>query len=126
MQQLVTNPSHAARGFFDGKASIRDRVEIVAGRDISATVTRRIGDYNIPCALSFGTTWPGPDQKGAVSRMSTHTSGIDADKRLEIARTLFKALIAQDADRVITLCDGDGRVVARHEPWPEQRAGNAS
>ena len=55
--------------------------------------------------------------------MSTYIhAGIDADKRLEIARTLFQALIAQDADRAITLCDGEGRVVARHEPWPEQRA----
>jgi hypothetical protein len=50
--------------------------------------------------------------------MSAHTSGIDADKRLEIARTLFEALIAQDADRVITLCDSEGRVVARHHPKP--------
>jgi hypothetical protein len=53
--------------------------------------------------------------------MSTHTSGINADERLEIARRLFKALIAQDPNRVITLCDGDGRVVARHYARPEQR-----
>jgi hypothetical protein len=36
-------------------------------------------------------------------------------KRLEIARRLFKALVAEDPDRVIILRDGSGRVVARHD-----------
>ena len=40
--------------------------------------------------------------------------------RLEVARRLYQALAAQDPDRVITLCDGNGRVVARHDPRPEQ------
>jgi hypothetical protein len=40
--------------------------------------------------------------------------------RLEVARRLYKALSALDPDRVITLCDGSGRVVARHDPRPEQ------
>ena len=40
--------------------------------------------------------------------------------RLEVARRLYQALAAQDPDRVITLCDGSGRVVARHDPRPEQ------
>jgi len=39
--------------------------------------------------------------------------------RLEIARRLYQALVAQDPDQVITLCDGGGRVVARREPRPE-------
>jgi hypothetical protein len=39
--------------------------------------------------------------------------------RLDIARRLYRALVAQDPDRVITLCDGGGRVVARHDPRPE-------
>ena len=40
--------------------------------------------------------------------------------RLEVARRLYQALAAQDPDRVITLCDSSGRVVARHDPRHEQ------
>ena len=66
-------------------------------------------------ARRLGTTRPGP-KRGGVSRMSTHTSGIDANhKRLDVARTLYKALVAQDPDRQITLCDGSGRMLVRSE-----------
>ena len=48
--------------------------------------------------------------------MSTQTSDIDDDrKRLDIARRVYKALVAQDPDRLITLCDGSGLVLARNE-----------
>ena len=40
--------------------------------------------------------------------------------RLEVARRLYRALAVQDPDRLITLRDGGGRVVARHDPRPEQ------
>jgi hypothetical protein len=40
-------------------------------------------------------------------------------ERLDIACRLYQALAAQDPDRVITLRDGSGRVVARHDPRPE-------
>jgi hypothetical protein len=40
-------------------------------------------------------------------------------KRLEIARRLFKALVAKDPDRVIILHDGSGRMVAHHDLQPE-------
>ena len=40
--------------------------------------------------------------------------------RLEVAQRLFLALMAQDPDRLITLRDGSGQVVARHDPRPEQ------
>jgi hypothetical protein len=40
--------------------------------------------------------------------------------RLEVARRLYQALVAQDPDRLITFRDGGGRVVARHDPRPEQ------
>lgn len=43
-------------------------------------------------------------------------------KRLEIARRLHKELVAQEPKRVITLRDGRGKVVARHDPRPEQDA----
>jgi hypothetical protein len=56
----------------------------------------------------------------------SHTPSSAAERkradRLEIARRLYQALVAQDPDRVITLCDGGGRVVARHDPRPEQDA----
>jgi hypothetical protein len=44
----------------------------------------------------------------------------NAANRLAIARRLFQALAAQDPDRVITLRDGSGRVVARHDLRTEQ------
>jgi hypothetical protein len=43
-------------------------------------------------------------------------------KRLEIARRLYQELVAQDPDRLITLCDGEGRIVARHDLRPEEDA----
>ena len=56
----------------------------------------------------------------------SHTPSSAAERkradRLEIARRLYQALVAQEPDRVITVCDGAGRVVARHDPRPEQDA----
>jgi hypothetical protein len=43
-----------------------------------------------------------------------------AERRLAIARRLFRALVARDPDRSITLRDSSGEVVARHDPRPEQ------
>ena len=43
-----------------------------------------------------------------------------AERRLAIARRLYQAMVAQDPNRVITLCDGSGRMLARHDPRPEQ------
>jgi hypothetical protein len=40
--------------------------------------------------------------------------------RFKIARRLYRALVGQDPDRLITLGDGSGQVVARHDPRPEQ------
>jgi hypothetical protein len=45
---------------------------------------------------------------------------VDAERRraerLDIAHRLYQALIAQDPNRAITLCDGEGRAIARHYP----------
>ena len=55
--------------------------------------------------------------------MSTHTPGSNDDrKRLDIARRVYKALVAQDPDRLITLCDAGGRVLARNERRPKEDA----
>jgi hypothetical protein len=40
--------------------------------------------------------------------------------RLEVARRLYQALVVQDPDRLITLREGGGRVLARHDLRPEQ------
>jgi hypothetical protein len=50
----------------------------------------------------------------------SQTPSSAAERRLAIARRLYQALVAQDPDRLITLCDGRGRVVARHDPQLEQ------
>jgi hypothetical protein len=50
----------------------------------------------------------------------TVKSNSNAERRLAIARRLYCALVAQDPDRAITLCDAGGAVVARHKPSPEQ------
>jgi hypothetical protein len=41
-------------------------------------------------------------------------------ERLDVARTVYHALAAEDADRVMTLCDIRGRLIARHDLRPEQ------
>ena len=41
-------------------------------------------------------------------------------ERLDIARRLYRALTARDPDRMITLRDSSGKVVARHDLRPEE------
>ena len=41
-------------------------------------------------------------------------------ERLDVARAVYHALAAQDADRVITLCDTLGRLIARHDLRPDE------
>ena len=43
-------------------------------------------------------------------------------ERLDVARRAYDALVKQDADRVITLCDVRGKLIARHDPRPEENA----
>jgi hypothetical protein len=40
--------------------------------------------------------------------------------QLEVGRRLYQALVVQDPDRLITLRDGGGWVLARHDLRPEQ------
>jgi hypothetical protein len=40
-------------------------------------------------------------------------------EQLEVARRLYRALAAQDANRLIILSDAYGKVVARHDLQPE-------
>ena len=52
--------------------------------------------------------------------MMNASSASASAERLEIARRLYNALVAQDPDRVIILKDGGGRMVARHDLRLEQ------
>jgi hypothetical protein len=45
-----------------------------------------------------------------------------AERRLAIARRLYSALLAQQPDRMFTLCDSQGRVVASNATAPGQGA----
>jgi hypothetical protein len=47
-------------------------------------------------------------------------SSAQAQRRLNIARRLYQALVAQDPDRLIILRDGNGKLVDRHDPPPER------
>lgn len=40
-----------------------------------------------------------------------------------MARRIFQALVAQDGERAVTLCDGGGDVVAQHDPLPSADGG---
>ena len=43
-------------------------------------------------------------------------------RRHKVAHRLYEALVAQDPNRAITLCDAAGKVVAHHAPLPENDA----
>jgi hypothetical protein len=43
-------------------------------------------------------------------------------RRHKVAHRVYEALVAQDPNRAITLCDAAGKVVAHHAPLPEHDA----
>jgi len=43
-------------------------------------------------------------------------------RRHKVARRLYEALVAQDPNCAITLCDAEGKVVVRHDPLPQHDA----
>jgi hypothetical protein len=55
-----------------------------------------------------------------VSPLPISTIKRKRSERLDIARTLYQALVAQAPDRVIILRDASGRVVASHDLRHEQ------
>ena len=69
-----------------------------------------------------------PEIAGAMGRNMTasDTPNSAAERkrarRHKVARRLYEQLVAQNPNRVITLRDGAGRVVARHDLRPEQDA----
>jgi hypothetical protein len=87
----------------------------------------RLADTSARHCSAAVTVWWDHFTQWELSRMNTHTPGIDADReRLEVARTLYKAVVAQYPDRLITLCDGAGWVLASSQRPEQDAAENAS
>jgi hypothetical protein len=57
--------------------------------------------------------------------MTSETPSSVAERRLAIARRLFNALVAALPDRLFTLRDGQGRVIASSKPDPDARDNSA-
>ncbi len=57
---------------------------------------------------------------GNMTSSDTQTSAVRRKRRHKVARRLYEALVAQDPDRLITLCDGRGKMVARHDLRAEE------
>jgi hypothetical protein len=57
---------------------------------------------------------------GHMTGSDTQTSAARRERRHKVARRLYEALVDQDPDRVITLFDGRGKVMARHDLRAEQ------
>ena len=60
------------------------------------------------------------DNNMTVSQTPNSVAEQKRMERLDIARRLYQAMIAHDSDRLIILRDSGGRVVACHDPRPEQ------
>jgi hypothetical protein len=61
-------------------------------------------------------------------KMDIYAPGIEPEReredRLKVARTLYNILVAKHLDRLITLCDDDGRVMARSDRSDTMSSGN--
>jgi hypothetical protein len=65
---------------------------------------------------------PEEPSSGALNMTSSEIPEERKRRRHKIARRLYEALVAQDPNREVTLCDGARKVVARHDPLPEHDA----
>ena len=71
------------------------------------------------------TAWPRRAQRRGPNMTASEISNAEERKRArrhKVARRLYEALVAQNPNRAITLCDEAGKVVARHDPVPEHDA----
>jgi hypothetical protein len=82
------------------------------------------GTADIVISYHVGCFHLGERSTGGANMIIPQTPNSAAERkraaRFAVARRLYQALIAQDPDRLIALRDGGGRVVARHDPRPEQ------
>ena len=73
--------------------------------------------------------WPGVLFRPALQRpkdkMTSERPSSVAERRLSIARKLFKALVAALSNRTITLSDGRGREIASSRPDPDAEDNSA-
>ena len=58
-------------------------------------------------------------------KMTSQTPSSLAERRLAIARRLFNALVAALPNRLLTLRDGRGRVIASSKPDPDAEDNSA-
>jgi hypothetical protein len=73
---------------------------------------------------------PTPKANMSISKTPSSTATSDQHlsaaerkhRRHKVAHRLYEALVAQDPNRAITLCDEAGNVLARHDPLPEHDA----
>ena len=58
-------------------------------------------------------------------KLTSETPSSVAERRLALARRLFSALVAALPDRLFTLRDGQGRVIASSKPDPDAEDNSA-
>ena len=83
------------------------------------------GTNDILVGYVLRTAWPLRAQQRGSNMTTSEISNAEERKRArrhKVARRLYEALMAQNPNRGITLCDESGKVVARHDPVPEHDA----
>jgi hypothetical protein len=83
------------------------------------------GTNDILVVYVLRTAWPLRAQQRGSNMPTSEISNAEERKRArrhKVARRLYEALMAQNPNRGITLCDESGKVVARHDPVPEHDA----
>ena len=83
------------------------------------------GTNDILVGYVLRTAWPLRAQQRGSNMTTSEISNAEERKRArrhKVARRLYEALVAQNPNRGITLCDESGKVVARHDPVPEHDA----
>ena len=83
------------------------------------------GTNDILVGYVLSTAWPLRAQQRGSNMTTSEISNAEERKRArrhKVARRLYEALMAQNPNRGITLCDESGKVVARHDPVPEHDA----
>jgi hypothetical protein len=83
------------------------------------------GTNDIVVGYVLSTARPLRAQQRGSNMTTSEISNAEERKRArrhKVARRLYEALVAQDPNRAITLCDEVGNVLARHDPLPEHDA----
>ena len=81
-----------------------------------------IEQTSTPPAMSQGCFGDEEPSSAGPNMTTSETPQQRKRRRHKLARRLYEALVAQDPNRGITLCDAEGKVIARHDPLPERDA----